>query len=201
MVVGTIFMFAGTTAPEGYIICDGSAVSRTTYSDLFEAIGTTYGIGDGSTTFNLPDLSGRVPIGCSGVYPLASTGGEETHTLTTTEIPSHSHGVPKHGHANTITATTPAFSHTITQPAYNYNKPNGTVGTSKGNSAAYAGTTSTTATRSANVAIAAHAATNCTMSGSVTAKAAFSSDSNGSGTAHSNMQPYITMNYIICTGV
>lgn len=55
---GLIVAFAGSTAPAGWLICDGSAVSRTTYADLFAAIGTTYGAGDGSTTFNLPDFSG-----------------------------------------------------------------------------------------------------------------------------------------------
>ena len=61
--VGSISLFAGTTAPNGWLICDGSAVSRTTYANLFSVIGTTYGSGDGSTTFNIPDLQGRVPVG------------------------------------------------------------------------------------------------------------------------------------------
>lgn len=60
--IGTINAFAGDTAPTGYLICDGSAVSRTTYSDLFEVIGTTYGSGDDSTTFNLPDIKGRTIV-------------------------------------------------------------------------------------------------------------------------------------------
>ena len=61
--VGTILPFAGTTAPTSYMFCDGSAISRTTYADLFAKIGTSFGAGDGSTTFNLPDLSGKVPVG------------------------------------------------------------------------------------------------------------------------------------------
>lgn len=56
---GTVLMHAAQTAPDGFLICDGTAVSRTTYSDLFDSIGTTYGSGDGSTTFNLPDLRGE----------------------------------------------------------------------------------------------------------------------------------------------
>ena len=55
--VGTVLVFAGTTAPTGYLLCDGSAVSRTTYSVLFSVIGTTYGVGDGSSTFNLPNCN------------------------------------------------------------------------------------------------------------------------------------------------
>lgn len=61
--VGGIMQFGGTTAPTGWLICDGSAVSRTTYAELFSAIGTSYGSGDGSTTFNLPNLKGKVAVG------------------------------------------------------------------------------------------------------------------------------------------
>ena len=200
MIAGTVYMYAGATAPSGYLLCDGSNVSRTTYATLFAAIGTSYGAGDGSTTFGLPNLSGKVIIGVSSSHALASTGGEETHALTSTEMPSHLHQVPTHGHSNTITATTPAFSHTITQPAYNYNKPNSTRTIYNASGAtAYSGTTNTAATRT-NWAIADHAATACTMSGSIADKAAFTMNNNGSGTAHSNMQPYLTLNYIIATG-
>ena len=76
---GLISMFAGSTAPTGWLICDGSAVSRTTYADLFSAIGTTYGNGNGSTTFNLPNLQGRVPVGYkssdSDFNSMGKTGG------------------------------------------------------------------------------------------------------------------------------
>jgi microcystin-dependent protein len=60
---GTVVPFAGSSAPTGYLLADGSAVSRTTYASLFAVVGTTYGVGDGSTTFNLPDLRGRAPVG------------------------------------------------------------------------------------------------------------------------------------------
>jgi microcystin-dependent protein len=93
---GVITQFAGAAAPAGYLLCDGTAYSRTvTYNTLFDAIGTTYGGGDGSTTFNVPNLKGRVPVGLdasqSEFDALAETGGAKTHTLTTAEIPSHSH--------------------------------------------------------------------------------------------------------------
>lgn len=61
---GSVMIWAGTTVPTGYLLCDGSEVSRTTYSDLFSAIGTTYGVGDGSSTFNLPNFQDRVIQGC-----------------------------------------------------------------------------------------------------------------------------------------
>lgn len=89
---GTISMFAGSTAPTGYLLCQGQAVSRTTYSALFSVIGTTYGSGNGSTTFNLPNLQGKFALGKSSSHALASTGGAETVTLSTNEIPAHTHG-------------------------------------------------------------------------------------------------------------
>src|SRR3990172_12282623 len=60
---GVMQMFGGAAAPAGWLLCDGAAVSRTTYADLFAAIGTAFGVGDGGTTFNIPHLKGRAPIG------------------------------------------------------------------------------------------------------------------------------------------
>lgn len=89
--IGAIQSYGGVSLPYGWLFCDGAAVSRETYSELFTAIGTTYGPGDGSTTFNLPDLRGRVLIGESSSYTIGSSGGAATHTLTVAEMPSHRH--------------------------------------------------------------------------------------------------------------
>jgi len=97
-VPGDLKMSWNTAAPTGWLMCDGAAVSRTTYAALFAAIGTSAGSGNGTTTFNVPDYRGNVfvmPDGTAG--RLASGvrneyGGAETHTLTTAEMPAHSHG-------------------------------------------------------------------------------------------------------------
>lgn len=97
--VGAIMAFAGSTAPSFWKICDGSVVSRQTYSALFTAIGTTYGAGNGSTTFKLPDLRGRVVagVGASGTplasYALGTKGGSEAVGLTEANMPQHSHPI------------------------------------------------------------------------------------------------------------
>lgn len=92
-IVGEIRAWPRTVAPSDWILCKGAAISRTTYSALFAVIGVTFGVGDGSTTFNLPDYQGAFPIGVSGTYALAATGGEATHELSAAEMPAHTHVV------------------------------------------------------------------------------------------------------------
>ena len=93
--VGTIVEYSGNELPSGYLSCDGREVSRTEYSSLFEVIGTTYGEGNGATTFNLPNLKGKVAVGIdendTDFDELAKSGGEKKHTLTISETPSHTH--------------------------------------------------------------------------------------------------------------
>jgi microcystin-dependent protein len=83
--VGAIKPWTKATAPAGYVLCNGAAISRTTYADLFGVIGTTYGAGDSSTTFNVPQLQGKLPQGYDGnTYNLAGTGGANTVTVAVT---------------------------------------------------------------------------------------------------------------------
>jgi len=200
MEVGQIVPYISSVIPSGFLLCDGSAVSRDTYSGLFEVIGTTFGVGDGSTTFNLPDLSGRVAVGNSNNYAMASSSGEETHVLTGLETAQHTHEVPTHGHSNGITATVPALSHTVTQPATTYAKLNAS-GNSNGSSSpvtVYTNTTSAAMSRATNLSVAAHGATACTMSGGVTDAPAMVTSSYGTDdVAHDNMMPYLSLVYLI----
>jgi microcystin-dependent protein len=98
--VGMISPFAGSSAPGGWLLCDAAAVSRTTYASLFALIGTTYGVGDGSTTFNVPDLRGRTALGL-GTNANADVLGESDGISTVANRnPKHSHTVNSHTHAS-----------------------------------------------------------------------------------------------------
>ena len=105
--IGSITAYGKETAPANWLICDGSAVSRSTYADLFAVIGTKYGEGDGSTTFNLPNLKGRVPVGLDSsdtdFNTIGKTGGEKKHKLTIEELAEHAHDI--HGNTNTYSAS------------------------------------------------------------------------------------------------
>lgn len=90
---GTIILFGGSGVPTGYLLCDGSAVNRTTYADLFTAIGVTWGAGNGTTTFNVPDCRSKMPLGAGagpGYTPrtLGGTGGIENATIGGSNLPS-----------------------------------------------------------------------------------------------------------------
>ena len=183
---GMIMMFGGTTEPAGWLFCDGRAVSRTTYAELFAAISTNYGAGDGSTTFNLPDLCGKFPLGVSSGHPLSytqtgSSGGEETHKLTTSEIPGHTHGpgtlniTASGSHAHKLTYETDAASGT----AKNRVVPGDDTGSKTG---------SNDATKTAT-----HTHPSSNFAGAT-------AQNTGGGGAHNNMPPYRTVNFIIATG-
>jgi microcystin-dependent protein len=185
--VGCFFPYAGAAAPSGYLLCDGSAVSRTTYSDLFSAIGTSYGTGDGSTTFNVPDMKGRVPAGkessatrLTATYfggdstALGATGGLESHDLSLAQLPT---GITSTGVTNnTITVVGPTtgdiLSKTLAGTAVSFGA--GADGYNRTNVASFSGSNNITATVTSN---------------------------NTSGDAHNIVQPTIITNFIIFAGV
>jgi microcystin-dependent protein len=141
MPTGVILSYGAPTAPAGWLLCDGRAISRSTYAPLFNIISTNWGAGDGVTTFNLPDFRGRVPVGV-GQQPggtnfvLGATGGEEQHTLLLAELAAHAHAIadpghthPDPGHTHSTAAhnhgvTDNGHVHTITDPQHRHAMPN-----------------------------------------------------------------------------
>lgn len=173
--VGTILMTARATADTGYFLCDGAAISRTTYAALFSAIGSTYGVGNGSTTFNLPDLRQRFPLGkaASGTgSTLGSTGGYIDHDHTT---PNHTHtftsdAAGDHNHSFSGTTSGPDSTYTV-----NETDPYATVA-SNAHTHSFSGTTSNEGT---------HSHTGTTNSGE------------GGGTTGAGNPPFLVINYQI----
>lgn len=109
--VGQIRMIANTNVPDGWLTCNGQAVSRTTYADLFAAIGISFGVGDGSTTFNVPDLRNRVPMG-GGTIGAEGGADSDSITLTTGNLPAHSHSIA-HNHPAATTSSNGAHDHLL----------------------------------------------------------------------------------------
>lgn len=185
MAPGTITMFAGPNPPSGWFVCDGSPVSRTTYAALFAAIGTYWGVGDNSSTFNVPDLRGRAPIGyvniaASGITArgFATRGGAETHQLSIAEMPAHDHSFSQSGHAHTLTNT---GSHTHGIP----NPYGSTLGVTGGGGTSYI----------ANGVIQSTAST--ISGGTDAANAAINFSAQGGNTPATIMQPFSVLYYLI----
>lgn len=220
---GFIQAYAGGTAPTGWLLCDGAAVSRTTYAALFAICGTTYGPGDGTNTFNLPDLAGRFPFGADGPHPRGSVSGVEQITLTQANLPAHVHTIAhthamghNHGmshthgmdHSHGNTADAGAHRHTV-----NYSTQNNTrTDTGNGNrvtgigGGGESGQTSQDGNHAHSVpAFAGSTGGDSTFGltggdsrGGVTAgSSAANSGSVGSGQAHTNMPPYTAITFII----
>lgn len=173
---GAIIQWAGATAPVNWLLCDGTAVSRTTYASLFAAVGTTYGTGDGSTTFNLPDLRGRVPVGKNGgsFGTLGASGGAETVTLDSNNLPAHSHSF------SATTNTTGGHTHSLSgSNGGSANLGPSVTSNSNGDFAYFLG------------------GGRANYNGDHSHTVSGTTGSAGSGTAVNNLQPYLVTNYII----
>lgn len=172
--VGSVTIHSINSAPAGWLLCDGTAVSRTTYSDLFDIVGTSFGVGDGSTTFNTPDLKGRTPAGYdssdSDFDSIGNADGEITHTLTEAEVAGHTH--------NGTTASGNFDSHT-------HNLPLGLFG--GGNFHGF------------QLDVASIDSALTVSSNNSTHSHPLSVNTAGSGTTHNNLQPFLTLAWIIKT--
>ena len=197
---GIIEMFAGSTAPNGWLICDGSTVSRSAYSDLFKIIGTTYGVGNSNTTFTLPDMRGRCPIGVGTgtsltARTLGSNVGAETATLAEANMASHTH---------TTTVGTESVTHTHTgtsggQSADHTHSFSHTAGTSGSYGLMDSATASSSGQPSTGGASANHTHSTTTGNESANHTHSVTNSNTGSGTAFGIMSPSIVVNFIIKT--
>lgn len=195
---GSIFEFAGITIPNGWLLCDGAAVSRTAYNALFAMIGTAYGAGDGSTTFNVPDRRDRVGVGAGTTYTRGQTGGAVTATTSTNGL--HNHGgatafhtltlsqIPAHGHSGT-TYEAGAHSHVYENNiggSFNGSNFDGVSGNNSSN------TGRVTSVEGIHV----HNFDTNAAGGGTGHQHSISSDGNHTHTV-STIQPYVASNYII----
>jgi microcystin-dependent protein len=118
--VGSVILWGSSNIPSQWLACDGSAISRSQYGVLFSVIGTTYGAGDGSTTFNIPDTRTRTVRGAGTGYALGSTGGADSYLIGISNIPYHGHNL-----------TDPGHSHNLNNAAQNNQFNNGTAGVNR----------------------------------------------------------------------
>jgi len=204
--IGSVFAFAGSTPPPGYLLCDGSTVSRVDFPDLFAVVGTTYG-GNGQPMFKLPDLCGRVVAGAgagTGLTPreLGQSLGAEAHTLTSGEVPLHTHkgtteNAGAHGHTGT---TGPGGEHAHSGTTHSAPSSVSAAGFAGDNFvpdqvASNTGHTHTFDT--SRESDHAHAFTTSNQSDHDHAHAFTTDGGTGGGQPHSNMQPLLILNYII----
>ena len=180
---GSLIDYCGSSAPDGYLPCDGSAVSRSIYSTLFGAIGTTWGVGDGSTTFNVPDFRGRFIYGADGAHAVGTTGGSSTAALAVGNLPAHNHPVVDPGHTHAV--TDPQHTHEVTDPGHNHTA---LVASSTNTTGILSGTATAGDTSTSTTGITVDpASTGLTVNADTTG---ITTDDTGSGTAFPIIPPY-----------
>ena len=202
---GAVVMWSTVSAPSGYLMCAGAAVSRSTYAALFAAIGTTFGTGDGTTTFNLPNYNNRMPVGAGGTYALAATGGSADATLvshTHTATPSLS-GTPSLSASSSV--SDPGHSHLMFNgltSGPNMTSPSEYTNYNSGN-AYYAytmqGDTTTVPDRGRTQIVSTGISVSTSISGSVSITGSVGISTVGSSATGANMPPYLGIYFIIKT--
>ena len=211
---GVIVPYGGTAAPTGWLLCAGQNVSRSTYAALFAIFSTTYGVGDGSTTFGLPDLRGRavfgkddmngsaanrITSGGSGITgtTLGASGGAQNTTLTTTQLPAHTHtgttGTNSVDHTHTYSGTSSSDG------AHTHGVPSDSAG---GSDVSFAGRGQNS--NDGNITTTSSGSHTHTFSGTTAGQSSththsFTTDSSGTGAAFGTMNPAIILNYIVKT--
>jgi microcystin-dependent protein len=202
--VGQIKPWTKSTAPTGYLLCNGAAVSRTTYADLFAVISTTYGSGDGSATFNVPQLQGKLPQGYDGnTYNMAGTGGANTVTVSVTDNKAATSTVTNN-QSVTVTGNIANTSLTTAQLAsHSHSFQRGTEAshpTAMDNSTRISGPSRGDSTLTTNTSGdgTGHNHTH-TLTGTLTGTVAVSTNLTGTVTASGTnaFSPYVVINYVI----
>jgi len=202
--VGTIKPWPKATAPSGYLLCDGTAVSRTTYAELYAITGDTYGAGNGSTTFNVPQLQGKTPQGYDGnTYNLAGTGGANTVTVAVTNNQAVNSAVNSTIANNQGVSVTGSISNTSITTAqlasHSHGKgAQGMGGPGRQSPGGNPGVTNTDSTGSGTGHTHSHTLSG-TLTGSVALTNAITNALTGSVTAAgtNSFSPYVVVNYII----
>jgi hypothetical protein len=195
MPTGMLISFAGSVVPNGWLLCDGSNVSQTTYAKLYAVIGNTYGTAlDTSRNFVLPDLRGRNIVGTSGSYPLAQKQGSENVTLEVRHLPSHSH--------SGTTDSAGSHNHTATDSGHNHIYEDAYFAENTGLGQRVYGTGSTTDRDNDNIyrypsPTTSNASANITVQSAGSHTHTFTTSSVGLDNSFSIVQPYLAINYLI----
>ena len=196
--VGAIKPWTKATAPAGYLLCDGSAVSRSTYAELFAVTGTTYGVGDGSTTFNVPQLQGKMPQGFDGnTYNLAGTGGANTVTVSVTNNQAATNATNQ---AVTITGSidnTSLTSAQLASHAHTFTSTNGGAATAASINPTTAVRISTANANTGNQGSGTGHNHSHTLSGTLTGNITTSLTGTVAAAGTNSFSPFVVVNYII----
>ena len=199
--VGAIKPWTKSTAPDGYLLCDGAAVSRTTFADLFAVVSTTYGSGDGSTTFNVPNLQGKMPQGFDGnTYNLAGTGGANTVTVAVTNNQAATNATNQSvtitgSISNTSLTTAQLASHSHTQSLGSENVQPSQSGNEQKPTRGSRGSNNTESTGNAGSGTG-HNHSH-TLSGTLTGNITTSLTGSVTAAGTNSFSPFVVVNYII----